>query len=116
MRDGNTQWLIFHNWQVPPGYTAETVNIALLIPGNYSDSQIDMVYFKPALARKDGKAINALTSQVIEGGTWQRRSRHRSVTHPWRPVVDDVASHLTLVDEWLWREHFPKAAWNSRFA
>jgi hypothetical protein len=110
LRDGNTQWLIIHDWQVPAGYTAETVNIALLIPGNYADSQIDMVYFKPALARKDGKAVNALASQQIAGETWQRWSRHRSAAHPWRAGVDDVASHLALVDEWLRREHLPKAA------
>ena len=80
-----------------------------MIPDNYSDSQIDMVYFNPHLARADGRAIGALATQTIAGVSWQRWSRHRTGANPWRPGVDDVASHLALVDEWLRRE-FSKAA------
>ncbi|OQZ07230.1 MAG: hypothetical protein B6D36_00965 [Planctomycetes bacterium UTPLA1] len=108
--DARTQWLIIHNWILPQGYSVETVDIALLIPCNYSDSQIDMVYFNPHLVRRDGKAINALSTQSIAGQVWQRWSRHRTRQNPWRVGVDDVASHLGLVDEWLRREFSAKAA------
>jgi len=109
VRDGSTQWLIIHNWKLPSGYNQAETSLALLIPDNYSDSQIDMVYFNPHLARADGRAIGALATQTIAGVSWQRWSRHRTGANPWRPGVDDVASHLALVDEWLRRE-FSKAA------
>ncbi len=78
VRDGATQWLVVHGWRVPGGYNYQAVDLALLIPSNYSDSQIDMVYFKPLLARQDGGAINALSTQAISGEVWQRWSRHRT--------------------------------------
>jgi hypothetical protein len=88
----------------PQGYSAEQVTIALLIPPQYADTQIDMVYVHPPLARLDGKPIAALSPQPIRGDAFQRWSRHRTGANPWRPGVDEVASHLTLVDEWLRRE------------
>jgi hypothetical protein len=104
LKDGPIRWLILHDWRVPAGYNHERTSLALLIPDNYSDSQIDMVYFNPVLARKDGRPIGALSTQSIAGSTWQRWSRHRTGANPWRPGVDDIASHLALVDEWLQRE------------
>ena len=42
----------------PGGYNYQAVDLALLIPSNYSDSQIDMVYFKPLLlARMAGQLM-----------------------------------------------------------
>jgi len=102
--DGNSQWLVIHGWVAPPGYNHEKVSLALLIPANYSDGQIDMVYFNPHLSRADGQPIARLTNQIIFGNQWQRWSRHRTSSNPWRPGVDDVASHLGLVDDWLRRE------------
>lgn len=107
--DGATRWLIIHDWKVPPGYNRTQVTLALLIPDNYSDSPLDMVYFKEPLARTDGRAIGALSWQAIGGVQWQRWSRHRTAANPWRIGIDDIASHLAMVDEWLNRE-FAKAA------
>ncbi len=104
LRDGATRWLIIHDWKLPTGYNHQQTSLALLIPDNYSDSQIDMVYFNPHLARKDGRSIGAVSTQNIAGTAWQRWSRHRTTANPWRAGIDDVASHLALVDEWLQRE------------
>lgn len=109
IRDGQNQWLIIHAWKVPNGYNVAIADLALMIPSNYSDSQIDMVFFKPALARTDGRGINNLSQIVIAGLTWQQWSRHRTAQNPWRAGIDDVASHLGLVDEWLRREFGPRA-------
>jgi hypothetical protein len=104
IRDNNTRWLILRKWCLPTGYNFSQSALALQIPDNYADTQIDMVYFREHLARLDGRTIGGLTSQRIRGENWQRWSRHRSAANPWRAGVDDVASHLTLVDEWLRRE------------
>jgi E2/UBC family protein E/multiubiquitin len=107
--DQRTRWLVIRDWKLPLGYNHSISNLALLIPDNYSDSQIDMVYFEKPLARTDGGSIGALSTQTIRGTVWQRWSRHRTPQNPWRIGVDDVSTHLSLVDDWLGRE-FLKAA------
>jgi hypothetical protein len=102
--DGQTRWLIIRKWQLPLGYIYGETDLALLIPDNYSDSQIDMVYFSQHLARTDGVTIRNLSDMMICGAKWQRWSRHRTQQNPWRPGIDDVGSHLALVDDWLRRE------------
>jgi hypothetical protein len=104
VKDDNSTWLLVHGWAVPPGYNYAAVSLALLIPPSYPDAPLDMVYFRPGLARADGRPIGALAEQAICGQPWQRWSRHRTPHNPWRVGVDEISSHLTLVDEWLRRE------------
>jgi hypothetical protein len=104
VKDSNLLWLLLHDWQIEPGYNVPTVRIALQIPGAYSDSEIHMVYFLPPLERVNSRPIATISSQPICGEIYQRWSRHRTPANPWRPGVDDVSTHLTLVDEWLRRE------------
>ena len=104
VQEGSNQWLIVRDFPVPSGYNTDKVDVALMIPPGYPTAQIDMAYFHPPLVRTDGRAINALSSQSIEGKNYQRWSRHRTGQHPWRPEVDDVSTHLSLVSHWLERE------------
>ncbi|MBA3272287.1 MAG: hypothetical protein H0T11_00240 [Chthoniobacterales bacterium] len=98
------QWLLLHDFPVPDGYNARRVTAAVSICAGYPDAPLDMVYFYPPLARTDGRAINCLTTQVIDGKSFQRWSRHRTGQNPWRPGEDDLAAHLALVEHWLERE------------
>jgi hypothetical protein len=102
--DGGKRWLLVHRYPIPSGYNVGEANLGLQIEPNYPDVQIDMVYFDPHLARVDGGAIGALTTQPLEGRTWQRWSRHRTSENPWRREEDCVETHLFLVNEWLARE------------
>ncbi len=104
IKDGQHQWLIVYDYPVPQGYNANQANVALRIDPGYPVSQIDMAYFLPILSTKNGKKINALANQSIEGKIWQRWSRHRTVQNPWRPEVDNVSTHLQFVTFWLERE------------
>ena len=104
IKDGNTQWVILCGWQPPAGYNHSKVDLALLIPPLYPDAQIDMVYFSPYLLRTDGRIIRQLSDCTIQQQRWQRWSRHRTPQNPWRPGIDDISSHLALVDDWLRRE------------
>lgn len=107
--DGGARWVLIHQWPVPAGYDRSEVSLAVRIEPGYPDAQLDMVYLFPALTRRDRVGINNLTNQSICGQSWQRWSRHRTGANPWRPGLDDLSTHLLLVDDWLARE-FRRAA------
>lgn len=98
------QRVIVYDFPVPPGYDRNNVDLNLRIQTGYPDTQIDMVYFHPPLARSDGRPIKAVSTEQFDGKQWQQWSRHRSAANPWRPGIDCIATHLSLVEEWLKKE------------
>ena len=104
LNEGGTLWLLVHDWPVPDGYTVPTVSVALRLTG-YPSGALDMAWFSPALARRDGGPIRATSVRTtIDGRAWQRWSRHRTAQNPWRSGVDGIATHMALVEHWLERE------------
>lgn len=95
-----TKWVIIPDFAIPDGYNHRSVSAALRIPPSYPDDQIDMVYFYPGLALTNGRAINRLTSLMIDGKEYQQWSRHRQQDE-WRPGIDTIGTHLLQVDVWL---------------
>lgn len=104
VREGGAGRLIIHGYPVPGGYNHEKISLNVRIDGTYPESQIDMVYVYPPLALTSGVTIGALANDQFDGKTWQRWSRHRTPQNPWRPGVDDLSTHLELVNHWLARE------------
>lgn len=104
IRHGAGCWLVIYNYPIPPGYNTNKVDLALKIDSGYPVSQIDMVYFTPDLVLTSGQPITALARQAIDGKNWQRWSRHRTGENPWRPGLDDISTHLQMVDFWIERE------------
>lgn len=102
--EDGVQRVVVYGRRVPVGYTIAEVDLYLRIESGYPDAQIDTVYFHPALARADGQAIRRTSDEAFDGRTWQRWSRHRTREHPWRSGIDNISTHLALVDEWLARE------------
>jgi hypothetical protein len=102
--EGQNRWVLIENFDLPAGYNYSVVSVALLLPASYPDVQIDMAYFFPALARKDAKAINALSNRALDQKTWQQWSRHRVEPDAWRPGVDNIETHLRFVTAWLEEE------------
>jgi len=98
--DAQNQWIVIPGFDVPPGYNHTAVAVALILPATYPDVQIDMAYFSPHLQRADGKPINALSLQSLDGKSWQRWSRHRAADG-WRPGIDNIETHLLYVRAWL---------------
>jgi len=96
-------WVIIYNCPVPDGYNVQVVDIALLIPPMYPAAEIDMAYFHPQLSRNNGRPIAALSAQIIDSKTFQRWSRHRNPSD-WRPGLDNLSTHLILVENWLENE------------
>lgn len=93
--------IVVRGFQSPDGFTPPQVDMFVILPHGYPDTQIDMVYFHPPLARKDGKVIGSLVTNQFENKAWQGWSRHRTENSPWRQGIDNLASHLMLVDDFL---------------
>lgn len=103
--EGANRWLIIRGLALPEGYNHEQADVAVQIPPGYPDTQLDMAFFFPPIARVDGKQIGATSASVnIGGANYQRWSRHRTAENPWRPGIDNLATHFHLVVDWLQRE------------
>ncbi len=102
--DGS-QWVLLHEFPTHSGYNHHQVMTGVRLETGYPTTALDMVYFHPALVRKDGKAIGATHSnQQIDGKTFQRWSRHRTIHNPWVVGQDNLGTHILLIEDWLSRE------------
>ena len=99
--EGGVKALIFHNWPLPTGYNVPHAHVHVRLTDGYPDAQIDMAYFHPPLHRVDGRGINSLTNLHFDGQLWQQWSRHRTSASAWRADVDDLSTHMALVQDWL---------------
>lgn len=97
VKNGNLNWLIIRDLDIPDGYNVKKADAAILIPPHYPTAQLDMIYFYPALSRTDGKMIGTLSNQSLEGKVYQRWSRHRTAANKWNPEIDNIESHLDLM-------------------
>lgn len=97
---GNTGWILIHHFKIVEGYNVEEATVAFMIPASYPTTEFDMMYFYPALSRKDNKGIGALSSQSLEGKNYQRWSRHRAGGE-WRSGIDNLETHVLSVQSWL---------------
>lgn len=102
--DRGMHWVIIHNYPVPAEYDCQKVSVAIKIETGYPRAGLDMAYFYPHLKRKDNKIIRAVCDTSIDGKVYQRWSRHRTPHNPWREGIDDLSTHLTLVDFWFEQE------------
>lgn len=96
--------VVLHKFPVPSGYNVNEVSVNVRIDPGYPDAQIDMAYFHPDLALTNCRAIRAVSSDSFDGKPWQRWSRHRTPSNPWRPGIDCLATHFALVASWLQQE------------
>lgn len=99
--ENNIRTLVIYNWPVPVGYNVLEADVHVKFSDGYPDSQIDMAYFSPALARTDNHPIRGLTMCSFDGRQWQQWSRHRTPASRWRIGEDDLSTHMSLVRDWL---------------
>jgi hypothetical protein len=98
-------WILIHDFPTHPAYNHPTATAAIRIETGYPATALDMVYFFPALTRKDGIVIGATNCmQPLDGKEFQRWSRHRTPQNPWKVGQDNLGTHVHLVEEWLERE------------
>jgi hypothetical protein len=99
------QWVLVHDFPTVAGYNHSRATAAIRLETGYPNTELNRVYFFPALARTDGKAIGATqATQQIDGKMFQRWSRHRTAQNPWKAGRDNIGTHILLVEDWLARE------------
>jgi hypothetical protein len=107
--DQGMHWVMLRNYPVHPGYQTGSTTVAVKIEAGYPRTALDMAYFYPPLARLDGQPIGAICPQPIDGRVFQRWSRHRTASNPWREGVDDLSTHLSMVSYWFEQEFIKRA-------
>jgi hypothetical protein len=98
------RWLLIGAFQLPPGYTMETVLLALEIPSAYPGAQIYGFYAYPELVLSTGRLIPS--TQLLGVALGKRLvgwSRHRP-GQPWDSANDNVVTQLCLVEAALTKE------------
>jgi len=96
-------WVVVYDYPIPAGYNVQKADVALMIAPNYPAVQIDMASFYPHLSKVSGRGIPNILQQPVDGKTFQCWSRHRKAGE-WKPGIDNIATHLCLVDNWLLKD------------
>jgi len=99
-----THWILIYDYPLPEGYVPQKTITAIEIATGYPRAQLDMIYFYPEVKRVDSKVIGALSHRNLDVKIFQRWSRHRTASNPWREGVDNLSTHMALVEFWLERE------------
>jgi len=102
--ENSVKWVLIKNFPIPQGYNVPEAEIALMLTDSYPTTQIDMVYVDPPLNLMNGALIEKLIIEMHDGRSFQRWSRHRTEVNPWRPELDDISTHIGLVEEWFHKE------------
>ena len=100
-----SRWILVRHFPIPKGYTESEADIAILLPDSYPITPLDMAYAFPTLSLASGAHINNVDAfQSLDGRSFQRWSRHRTQANPWRPGLDNLGTHLELIEECFLRE------------
>ncbi|HEX2653159.1 MAG TPA: multiubiquitin domain-containing protein [Xanthobacteraceae bacterium] len=110
IREGDIAAVVIRKYPIPAGYNCTEADLHIRLGPGYPDTQIDMAYVHPALIRVDGREIRNMSEVTFAGVKWQQWSRHRTAENPWRPGLDDIGTHLALVNHWFTREFVRLAA------
>jgi hypothetical protein len=94
--------VVLHGFQLPASFEPHRIELLLLIPFGYPDTQLDMFWVNPSVTLR-GAAPQATGAEAHLGRQWQRFSRHLP-QGAWRPGVDGLQSYLALLQTMLERE------------
>lgn len=91
--ENGMQGIVIKDYELPQGYTVDKADLMVLIPPEYPVGELDMFYFSPDLARKDGKGIGNLAPTPHFSRSWQQWSRH----YDWEPGQHNLISHISFI-------------------
>lgn len=105
VEDEAKRFLVFPKYPLPEGlYHEKTCEVLVIIPSNYNQGGIDMLWTHPHLTRLDGKAVPKMN--VPGGGDnrqfagkeycrWSRHWNHAPVA--WRAGKDNIVTILRRI-------------------
>jgi hypothetical protein len=95
--EGNKHGVILE-LPLPPGkFQVGRAEILIQILPGYPDTPLDMFWADPALFLvSSGRQPACTIAEGHFGRSWQRWSRHYK-QGKWRPGIDDLSSHVTVV-------------------
>lgn len=114
IEDGSQRFLVLRNFLLPEGrYHEKTCDVLVIIPPNYNQGGIDMLWTFPHLSRIDGRPIPKMNrpgggdNRFFEGKEFCRWSRHwNEPAVTWRPGKDNVE---TILRRLIWAFGNPDA-------
>lgn len=114
VEDEAQRFLVLRDFRLPEGiYKEKTCDVLVIIPTNYNQSGIDMLWTHPHLTRLDGKAIPRMhrpgqsDNRIYDGKEYCRWSRHwNHAPVQWRAGKDNV---VTIIARIIWAFNNPDA-------
>lgn len=101
----NRQWVLIYGFAIPEGFVQKVADVAIEIPGGYPPGPLDMAYFSPSLSMPSARPIaQTQHTELIDGKTWQRWSRHRTPENSWRLGEDSLETHIDYILAFLTEE------------
>jgi hypothetical protein len=98
--DGPRVYATFTEFPLPAKrFNKSLTDLLVIVPLPYPEAKLDMFYVEPDLTLSSGSIPRG--AEVIEshvGRNWRRFSWHTSI---WNPAVDDLASHLGMIEQRL---------------
>lgn len=96
VRNGAEILLIIHDFDLGAAYTPRRVDLMVILPAGYPQSNPDMFWTCPTVKLGNGALpTRAEHHQVYAQRNWQRWSRHFQLA--WRPGVDSMRTYLAAV-------------------
>jgi hypothetical protein len=87
--DGEVSWVLFKEFELPPGWNREKTELLILVPAGYPVTAPDNFYVTAGLKPASGGPLNNYTeSGVTEylGKKWGQFSYH--IDDEWKPAND----------------------------
>jgi hypothetical protein len=91
-------YIIFKNFQLPPGYNKQHTRLLLKIPLSYPNGNPDMFWVDPDLRLASGGNQASANIETVLGESWLRFSWH---PQKWNPVLDNLGTFTEFVNRRL---------------
>jgi hypothetical protein len=101
--EGASVVLVLAGYELPAGFDPPRVDLCLMLPFGFPETQPDMFWADPSLTLHGGAPAATEVRQQIVGRTWQRFSRHLPAG-AWQPGIDNLQSWVSMIGTMLARE------------
>jgi ubiquitin-protein ligase len=92
--DPDGGWVVIYDFELPPYYNYETVDILIELPPDYPATPPQWFYTDPGLRRRDGKVMSHyFQHQLRERSGWAACCLH---IRSWAPTADPLQGHSLL--------------------